>query len=312
MGGTHQIINEGTPEESHRWRRQLPSGGFIGMGVGGMCWAEASLPKFVSESSENIEALDLEAAIAAVTKLHSEAIEFVTPDTSRGGHDVGAAKIVRLDLVRDFDDVHSMTQLLDGLAGVQQPARCKVKRHADPERARAQTLTVGPLAWHCTLYDKAAETKGRAPDGRLRFEARLHQEQLRSEGAKRHGGHVNVVEDLDETKLRSLRKWMFNRVGFDREVVAVGRVQQLVFADVDPVTKVDRNGMTKAQQRTLWAYLTAGQRGVDIGMSRHTKLKYRRLSEQLGITMSPEQLIDESRFTVALDFDRGTEILRAA
>lgn len=153
-----------------------------------------------------------------------------------------------------------------------------------------------------------------APEGQLRYEARLRAKQLRSAGALAHGGHVRIVADVQEEKCRELRRWMFDRVQFGREVVAVGRVQEMVFQDVDPVTKRDPNGMTKAQQRALWAYLTAGARGVDIGMSRNTQARYKRLASQVGVTLAATaaEFLDETRMTLHLDYEQGTEVLVAA
>lgn len=279
------------------------------MGVGGMCWAEASLPKRVD--GENWQAVDLRQAQELILELYREACEYVIPDRARDGHRLERSKVVRLDLVRDFQGVRSMGFLLDGLAGVPQRGGWKVARHADPERARAETLAVGPKSWRCTLYDKHAETE-QAPPGQLRFEARLHAEQLRSAGARANGGNVRVLADLEDEKLERLRRWKFEQVGFDREVVAVGRVQEVVFQPLVPGSKTDANGLTKAQQRALWAYLTAGARGVDIGMSKNTLSKYRRLAADLGITLASEELLDEGRITLSLDYDRGTEVLRAA
>lgn len=309
VGVTHTIVNSGTAEEQHRFNRKLPGGGFIGMGVGGMCWAEASLPKRVD--GQNWQAVGLGQALELVAELHREACEFVEPDRVRDGHRVEASKVVRLDLVRDFEGVRSLGFVLDGLAGSQQRGGWKVARHADPERARAETLAVGPKSWRCTLYDKHAESP-EAPPGQLRFESRLHAEQLRSAGARDHGGHVRVLADLGEDKLQSLRRWKFEQVGFDREVVAVGRVQELVFSPLLPGSKRDQHGLTKAEQRALWAYLTAGARGVDIGMSHNTAGKYRGIARRLGITMAAGELLDEGRITLRLDYDRGQEVLTAA
>lgn len=309
IGCTHTVVNEGTPEEQHRFNRKLEGGGFIGTGIGGMCWAEASLPKRVDGS--NWQAVELDQAVEVLRELYGEACRYVSPEPARDGHRFEASKVVRLDLVRDFDQVRSMGFVLDGLAGVPQRGGWKVARHADPERGRAETLAVGPKSWRCTLYDKHAEQEA-APEGRLRFEARLHAEQLRSVGAREHGGTVRVVGDLAEEKLSALRRWKFDQVGFGREVVAVGRVQEVVFQPVEAGSKRDRNGLSKAEQRALWAYLTAGARGVDIGMSHATESKYRRIAADLGITLAAPELLDEGRITLSLDYDRGCEVLRAA
>ena len=150
-GTSVSISRFGTADESYKYNRKLEGGGFLGTGVGGMAWAEASLPKRASES--NVDGVTTPELHELLVELHREACAFVEPDRSRDGHRVDMAKVVRLDLVRDFHGVRSAPYLLDGLSMVPQGGRAKVSRHPDPDYRRAETLSVGCGGWRATLYD---------------------------------------------------------------------------------------------------------------------------------------------------------------
>lgn len=301
LGATHTVVHEGTPEEMHTYRRKLDGGGFMAWGKGDVAWLEASLPKRLDpDGRSNVEAVNLDQAREALTDLHREAGNVVEFDQERDGHRVELARVVRLDTVRDFDDVMSTPYLLDGLSNVQVKGRAKSRRFADGDRNRAQTLTVGPMkAWAATLYDKHEETMGKAPPGRLRFEARLRKDVLGSQWAKAHGGNVVQLVDVTEEKMQTLRRGMFERVGFDREVTAMGRLVEVV----------NRAELSPEERRNLWAFLTLGPAGGDLGFSRPTERKYRRMAEDLGVVLADWKAPD---VTIALDYDRGREVTRVA
>lgn len=303
-GATVTISKAGTPDEFRTFRRKLDGGGFAAWGLGTTAWVEASLPKRVGP--DNIEALDVKQSWEAIAHLHEEASAFLEFDKSRNGHLFEYSKVVRADLVRDFDGVQSPGFILDGLAQVPVMGRAKRRRFADGDRNRAQTLTVGPKsAWAATLYDKHEETLGsehEAPEGRVRFETRMRSDVLTSEWAKANGGHVLQVMDLEEEKLQRLRRGMFERVGFDREVQAMGRLAEIVLAAEE---------LTDAERRGLWAYLTLSPYGGDLGYSRMTERKYRRMAEELGVVMMDPRT-EGPNVSVQLDFDRGREVTRVA
>jgi len=270
LGCDVQITNYGLGSEGLRYRRKLPGGGFVATGAGGQAWVEASLPKRVDPLASNVRALPVREALAAVEALYHEACDFVQPLEDMGGID--GAKVVRLDLVRDFSAVGDVGSVLDGLAMVEQPGRSKVRRFADPSRGAAETLRVGPRAWGCQLYDKYVETRGDAPAGSLRFETRLHQEQLRSVFAREHGGHFRTVEDLlREDSLAVAQRAWFSRVGFDRSIVAGSALSSMI-ADA---------GLSSRESAALWSYLTCA--GFASSLHRNSRRKYRNLAAGLGV-----------------------------
>lgn len=290
-----------SPDEIVTCRQDLPGGGFVSTssarrGKGGVrAWVEASMPKRALGS--NVEALGVDEALQAGREAFLEATSFVRP--VMGQHFDNSA-LVRLDGVRDFDGISSVNELLNGLAAAPRLARLKVRRFQDSARNAAESLRVGPKAWNGQLYDKHSESKGEAEEGRLRSEFRMHRDQLMSERAKKDGFMMRLVCDVTEEKVQRLTRSTFALCAFDREVVGKASMADKVFGCEWLSTK-ERAG--------LWAYLTAPGFGGRI--SRTTAGKYRRIAEELGVTMAAadEEMAD---VRVSLDFDSGTEVVRVA
>lgn len=298
---TLTVLNAGTAEQKRTGRRRLPGGGFLAWGHGHSVWVECSLPK--RSGDDNVHGLPLPEALDVLEDLHSEVMEYVIPDRDKGGHSFMDATVKRVDLVRDFTGIASQASLLDGLAGVPLRGRVKRRRFADVERGKAETLTVGNSVWGSTLYDKYAESAGLAPPGTMRYEARMRSDLLTSAWAKNNGGHVRCLRDLEETKMRALRRGMFHRTGYDREVAAGGRVADLVMS---------RDDLSAREKRELWCYLTMPGSGADPDFGKAAAAKYRRLAEEIGVT--PFAAAEEARSAVLmrLDYDSGREVIRAA
>lgn len=284
----------GTPEEAWTVRHRLPGGGFVALGRGGRAWIEASAKRADPEGA-NVVALPVREAVESIREACREAEAFCEPREA-----FETAKIVRLDPVRDFDEVTHVGELLDGLAAVPRDVRHKTRRWADAEKNRAESLRVGPKAWGSTLYDKHAETMGRAPEGRLRYEGRFHSEQLTSQWAKENGTVMRQIADLSSEKVGRLTVASFQRVGFDREVEGRASVSRRVFGE---------NGLSSKEKAGLWAFLTAP--GFPESLSKPTRLKYRKLAGELGVIVA--QAVDEAApVFVRLDLESGREVCRAA
>jgi hypothetical protein len=295
QGATAQVTNLGGEGESWRYSHKLPNGGFVGLGMGDKAWVEASLPK--RYEGDNVVAFTIPQALESARDLYAEAQQFCTPRDD--GSIFDRSKLVRLDAVRDFDNVRAIAPILDGLASVPRGKREKVRRFADAQRSKAETLTVGPRAWHSTLYDKHAETSS-APEGRLRCEARMHYEQLTNQRAKENNYVMRQMADITNEKVQALTRETFERCAFDREVSAVGAVAEEVFAlDMSPSKKA-----------TLWAYLTAP--GFGSMVNRKTFYEYRNLAAKLGLVPGDFFGETDAPLRTRLDFDSGTEVRRVA
>ena len=290
IGATVTILANGEVEESRRFRRKLDGGGFLAYGVGGKAWVEASLPKRIN--GENWEAVTVKDGLELIEDLYDEAQAYVTARDCT----VWQAGLVRVDAVRDFQGVHHAGELLSGLANTPRPGVQKVTLHQDPERNRADTLTVGPRAWHMTGYDKHQESSGRAPEGQLRTETRLHKEQLLSEHAKKGGYMMRQVADMTGERVDQLHRQTFSRACFDREVVGVASVATSIWRC---------DWLTDAKKRGLWCFLTMP--GASTSMGKNQVTEYRRLARELGVTPAAAggELPD---IRVRLDYESGTEV----
>jgi hypothetical protein len=299
IGAQVQISGYMTESETYRYQHKLPGGGFVGLGVGGRAWVEASMPKRIVHDDDTPNN-DAGVSIADVLEIGREAYREATQLFNPTEH-YESAKVVRLDLVRDFHGVTEQTAILDGLAAIPTTARSKVRRFADPTANRAETLRVGPKAWGCTLYDKHTESRGHAPEGQLRFEARLHQAQLTSVWASKLHGHVQVVADITQERCDAFQWGMFHRVAFDRAVPALGQISAAIWACED---------LSPARRGAFWAYLTLP--GFGSSLSAPTRRKYRDLAQSMGLAPgvgAPEQI---GARVVRLDYYRGTQSVELA
>lgn len=300
-GGQVSFLGYQSPDEVMTCRQALPGGGFVAFsdarkGHGYVrAWVEASMPKRVQE--DNVEALGVDEALDAGREAYREAQYFVRPVI---GQHFETSSIVRLDGVRDFDGIASVNELLNGLAAAPRLARLKVRRFQDAQRHAAESLRVGPKAWNGQLYDKHAESKGEAAEGRLRSEFRMHLDQLTSARAKQEGFVMRRVSDITEDKVQRMTRSTFRLCAFDREVMGTASMSEKVFGC---------DWLSSKEQMGLWAFLTAPT--FSGRFHRNTARKYRRLAEELGVTMAAaEEEMPDVR--VCLDFDAGTEVVRVA
>jgi hypothetical protein len=299
-----------------RYSRRLDGGGFVAVGKGQMAWVEASLPK----RQGRWESLTLPEAMTEISAMVEDACQFVRPTdhgaaipASDGRREhvvrVDDPKVVRLDLVREFRlaNPELLSPILDGLGNVHHPGRMTTRRYADGNNGQAQTLSIGPRAWKMTLYDKHTESKTwasdanlrmlPAPAGSLRAEARLHGDQLSSRRAAAAGGTVARVVDLEEHKLRSLRRAWWDLTGCGATVTSAGHLFELVWAQ--PWSEAVRARFLGWVQHPSMTFT-----------NRHLEADCRRRAELLGVVRGDLPAVD-----VALDYDTGRErvvALRAA
>lgn len=291
------VSGAGTPEQQVRGTFPLDSGGFAAVGVGGRCWIEVSAPKALYGT--NVEPASARAVIAALSECYAEASLRVPP--VEHFTDSLDLRLTRVDVTREFDvPTSAQAALLDNLGSFARGRRWTVRRFADADRGKAQTLRIGTRSsWSATLYDKGAEQG--LPLEQLRFEARLRRAFLRSEGARAafDAATSDVWEhlgDLTDDAARELARNRFQAVRYGDTVTGVNRLRQLL----------EDSGLSVGEQRSLVAYLVCDAIGLDHGMSDNTERKYRRLATQLGIVA----VFDLGELvTQRLDFDLGTLVL---
>jgi len=127
-------------------------------------------------------------------------------------------RVKRIDVGRDFYGIPMLASHLDALSlrGTRGQTKVRVDKHRS---GVTETLRIGaPTSWSATLYDKDAERGVTVPQNQLRFEARLLQPRMTGVWARKNGGVVNVVSDLQPLKLELLAKGTFQTAGFDAAV----------------------------------------------------------------------------------------------
>lgn len=278
------------------YSRELEGGGHAFAGIGGVVRWEGSLPK--RAGGDNVEGLRLLPALDVARGVYDELQELghMTAPFEEG-------TVTRLDLVRDFDDVDQFELWSAGVQSVRHDKRVHQFRHRSNEFGRA--LTVGASArsaWSGYCYDKHAETRGVAPEGRVRFEARLRKDVLRGKWAIENGGAILEVRDMTVEKLQGLRRATFRRVGFDREVLSMRAVAEKV-ASVD--------GLSSREKMAFLGYVWSGAAGIEL-CSRNTSTKYEKVCRDLGVAVPRELLTEDSAVGVSLDYDSGLQVVRAA
>jgi hypothetical protein len=206
-------------------------------------------------------------------------------------------RVKRVDVARDFDRVGDGSGLIRALAPVPRPWCRRNFVHSDPRRHGAQTLSAGSGAGMCRLYDKAAETVGKAPEGTLRWEA-----ECRDRWSAKYGGIVRV-RDIKPAAVERLARdrWEWSSMGVEVATSAGQLVQH-----------VRGSGLT-AREQTMFIGWLFQQAAGDAWRpaSGHTLAKFRRVQRDLGIAM-PADFGEAGGVLRRLDFDSGQEVIRVA
>lgn len=204
-----------------------------------------------------------------------------------------AMKVRRLDVARDFAGVSRPEALIRGLGPVHRPWARKNLVHFDPSKKHAQTLMVGSSSGVVRLYDKNAETGGKAA-GVVRWEL-----EARSDWCSKHGG-IDTLSDAGAEQIDKLgrNRWEWSAMGNE------------VSGMVEIVEKVMRSGLSYAKQQRLLGILLVMAAGGEARMSKESAAGYRKTIRDLGIALEPGFAeTDEPTFSVRLDLETGTEVL---
>ena len=270
----------------------LEAGGSFGVG-NGRAWVEASLPgRMVGNNTAALPFSDLYAAIDDLLTEVATIVDFdpavVAPRRLR---------VPRVDIVRDFDGIETPALLIAGLGQSRQPGRSQVLRQSDHGRAESLTVTM-KTSWTATAYDKHRESRGLAPAGRVRFEARLKTRRLQGVWATRHGGPVQVVADMTEEKMEKMARSTFDAVGFGATVMSREEVAR----------RVATSGLSGQEQVALVGHLVYQAAGLGSPLSEGSERKYEKIARELGVRLHPDALQAGMR----LDWDTGRAVLDVA
>jgi hypothetical protein len=211
--------------------------------------------------------------------------------------ELGEGRVKRLDVARDFTGVANPAATIRGLAPIHRPWAKRNLVHADPTRHGAQTLMVGTgTAGSARLYDKHAETQGRAPEGTVRWEAECRT------WAKDYGG-IKHMSQLTNDNVIQLATDRFNWSAMGAEVAATSRVVELVRA----------SHLTLREQASFLGWLMMQAHGGEYQPGKKALAKWRKVQRDLGIAIGDlGDASEPSGFVSRLDWDTGREVYRAA
>jgi hypothetical protein len=249
----------------------------------GLAYVEASLPNVLLGS--NIDPLPHERMDEAIGTILGDLRRHLVVDDA---HEA-ALRVLRLDLVRDFEGITDHGLLLRGLEITPRNLRYHGQLHS--HGGEPETLTIGVHSWSVTLYDKHAESKGVAPRGRLRCEVRLRERRLGQKWTQEHGGAIRVVSDISEDRMEELARASFDLTGLGSRVVS--KPEALRRANALPLRPQER--------AALMLVLECDGSGLGSGFDAKTVRKYRKMARDHGLQIRP----DESRTEVWLDWDAG-------
>lgn len=217
--------------------------------------------------------------------------------------------VSRLDIDRDFQDVHDIPAVLDALQGVPCHRANLNQRFADPKTGGTQTLVRGSKGrWKATLYDKQAQvrhlaTRARTPyerqflrreaiaaRGRLRFEVSVRTDALHQRG-------IREVSDLsNETNLADMAHNYFTRAGYGQEVGGMTKLDQVL-----RIMACD--GLNYKNADRMLGILLLDALHLPQSASENTVDKHLKIARSYGL--SPADLTTFDRSTVLLDYASG-------
>lgn len=263
---------------------------FVGVKTFGASGARAKVefnPARVSDP-DGVSLASVEETLGASAAALAAARDLVLPESPG---DLASFMVKRVDVARDFSDVLNPSGLIRGLAPIRRKYAKKNLVHADPARNGAQTLLVGNGTGATRLYDKCAESVGKAAPGTLRWEA-----ECRTGWAWRYGGIASLADLSDNAVLRlAADRWEWS--GMSVEVSSVAGV----------VDVLARSELTEREQCMFLGWLVGRSSAHGYRPSAPTERKFHRLQRQLGLSIGPESL---QGVTVSsrLDWESGTEV----
>jgi hypothetical protein len=194
----------------------------------------------------------------------------------------GAAGVRRLDLAVDVQgDRDHGRALLSGVAAVEPPGRLRSVVH------RAQTgRQVETISWQGArgkvgrVYDKGVEQLTHHPGERVRFE----------DQRRYPAGARPLVEDLSAGYAGAMFRQRFGVLVKATKGVVVASQQRCIEALEDLVQEGE---LTPAQACKILGFQMGEQAGVDFGIDRSTKWRYRQMVREAGVVLTQSALEEE-------------------
>lgn len=264
---------------------------------------EASLPRL--RDGHNCHPLPISEVPELVRLLHAQASDWVQWQCAPN-----EVKLMRVDLVRDFEGVLDGKRLLTGLSRQAVP-RIHSRAYVNPGEAQVQTLTRFTDRWAARLYDRsgsyqqhARATRGHTSDsywglaqreaGKLRYELELKSRFLKDYA-------LDTLPGLLATNVTDLAETYFRKAGFDR-VAALG-----VVGLHEAAMRLKSEGSYN-QFPAVLGQLWIEALGLPQAASAPSRRNYLNKAQAAGITV--EDLLQQSADTRRLDFHLGVVPIR--
>lgn len=189
-----------------------------------------------------------------------------------------SARVKRVDVSRDFSGISGVAIFLRAFADAPR-GNAKFTRLSLGPRGLVEGVATGSKSGgRAELYDKYIESKGRVPEGTLRFEAQCR-------GWARDRARIERGSDLNAENLARLAWDRWNWAGFGASVASISHALAIISrSDLKPATK-----------RNLEGYLALRYVGHIAQMSSATRSRYNRIMKGLGIVVSSARSIEDVR-----------------
>jgi len=279
---------------------------------GGSVSFELSVPRVFRGTNE--VAASIEEVIEVVQRVHHAASYRV--------HWIGdwtALEVLRVDLVRGFEDVTDISTTIHRLSTVPQARGRLRKVFNDPARGDAQTLTVGtPRRWLTTAYDKPAEMLHAASktndtvhaedlrEKALLLQGRRHlrvETSVRARPLKERLGSNRLVELLEEDAVNTTVEHYFKAVGLD---TPVGGVDKIIRA----LQEMSEDSKDQGVADRVIAMLFREANGIPQAASRNSLETYNGVARRSHL--SAADFYQRGQSSMHLDWDRGIQVIEAA
>jgi hypothetical protein len=289
-GADVRVRRSDTPHERMSWSRRLQGGGTL------QChhdaaYIEASLPHVLY--GHNISALSVLDARTALAQLIDETKVYVPSLQDSTEHILRTSTVQRLDLDRDFHNVHRFDRLARGLTALPHIRNKTVFTAAGINGHHSMEVRV--TDWSAMLYDKHCESGGVASHGHVRFEARLRQRRLTGKWASDSGVIVHTMSDVTERVIERLAKQTWQSVSFGNAVMGLEQLEEVLLT---------MPSLSSQEARTMAAIYKSPR--MFFTMSRGSQRKYRDLIAASGVALFDS---GEDTSSVRLDWDTGREVV---
>lgn len=210
--------------------------------------------------------------------------------------DLSEAEVRRLDIARDFEGVSQPNHYLMRLDTNARAIRTLQRTHFVSGKNEGWTIQLTNASGkHIRLYDKHRQTRGRAPEGTVRFEVELHKWLVNN------GSSIKTVPDITPEAVSRAARYWWHESGFGAPLTTPDEIYRHICASLDG----RRNSASLAT--SVYGYYRRKQEGDEtLDLSSSTRRDY-----EQTLRMAEASLLRDltSRSTRALNLETGSEVM---